>query len=398
MNKKTIRDISVTNKRVLVRVDFNVPIQEGRITDDRRIRESIPTIQYLLNQGGKVILMSHLGRPKGGFDAKYSLQPVAERLQELLRQPVIFGKDCIGQDTFELANQLKSGEVMLLENVRFYSEEEKNDPQFSKKLASLGEVYVNDAFGTAHRAHASTEGVTKYLSPKVAGFLIEKELKHLAMLLENPRRPFLAILGGAKVSGKIDVIKNLIGKVDVLMIGGGMAFTFFRAQGRPTGSSLVEEDKIGLAKDILQTVFDSTTSIFLPGDHIAVQKIEQGAETKILKTDQFSEGWIGVDIGPVAIDDFVSHIEEANSIFWNGPMGIFEIPDFSNGTRKIAEAMVQATERGAITVVGGGDSAAAVEEMGLSEGFSHVSTGGGASLELMEGKVLPGIAALDEQE
>lgn len=397
MNKKTIRDITFDGKRVLVRVDFNVPIQNGIITDDRRIRESLPTLQHLISGNGRVILMSHLGRPKGGYEEKYSLNLVRQKLIELLGKHVYFAKDCVGSEALDLSNQLKPGEVMLLENVRFYPEEEKNDPEFAKQLAQLGDLYVNDAFGTAHRAHSSTEGVTKFLRPNVAGFLIEKELTYLTQLLENPKRPFYAVLGGAKVSSKIDVIENLIGKVDAILIGGGMAYTFFRAQKRPTGSSLVEVEKIPLAKDILGKIFDSPTSIYLPGDHVAVQKLENDIPHRILKTDQFEEGWMGVDIGPVATNDFVSHILEAKTIFWNGPMGVFEQPNFAKGTRAIAEAMVEATKSGAVTVVGGGDSAAAVEEMGLASGFTHVSTGGGASLELMEGKALPGIAALDDK-
>lgn len=397
MKKKTVRDLFPMGKRVFVRVDFNVPLKDGKITDDRRIVESLPTIKYLIEKEARVILASHLGRPKGGPDPKQSLNPVAVRLSELLGQPVKFAEDCIGPATEALAMGLKDGEVLLLENVRFHPEEEKNVPEFAAQLAKLGEIYVNDAFGSAHRAHASTEGVTKFLKPCVGGFLMEKELEYLAGLLVDPKRPVVAVLGGAKVSGKIDVITNLLDKVDVMLIGGGMAYTFFRAQGRPTGSSLVEEDKIALAKTILDRVMDLPTDLQLPGDHVCVQKFENDSEQRILHTDGLEEGWMGVDIGPLAIDEFTKRLEEAGTIFWNGPMGVFEMPNFANGTKAIAETIAARTEAGAVTVVGGGDSAAAVQELGLAEKFSHVSTGGGASLELLEGKILPGVAALDDK-
>ncbi len=395
MKKKTVKDINPSGKRVLVRCDFNVPMSDGHITDDRRIVESLPTIKYLIEHGARVILMSHLGRPKGP-DPKSSLKPIADRLTELLGQPVQFINDCIGGEVLSKAMALKNGEVLLLENVRFYPEEEKNDPAFAQELAKAGEMYVNDAFGSAHRAHASTEGVTHILHPSVGGFLMESELHYLVGLLQNPKRPLIGILGGAKVSGKIDVITNLIGKFDALLIGGGMAFTFYRAQGRPTGKSLVEEDKIELANSILAKCSDSITQLHLPSDHISIEEFKNEAPSRIMKTDEFDGKWMGVDIGPLTIDEYTKIIQDAQTIFWNGPLGVFEMPSFANGTRAIAEAIVERTKDGAISVIGGGDSAAAVQEMGLAEGFSHVSTGGGASLELMEGRQLPGVVALDD--
>ncbi len=395
MAKKTVRDIQVTGKNVLVRCDFNVPLENGVIMDDRRITESLPTIRYLIEQGARVILMSHLGRPKGP-DPKESLAPVAHRLSELLKHPVIFTDDCIGPHIAEQAHAMMNGDVMLLENLRFHPEEEKNDPAFAKELASLGNVYVNDAFGTAHRAHASTEGVTHFVSPCVAGFLMRKELQFLYGLLIQPQRPLVAILGGAKVSGKIDVITNLLDKVDTLLIGGGMAFTFYRSQGRKTGKSMVEEDRIAMARQILDLCVTSKTELKLPADHVAVQELKNEAPAKVLATDELDGDWMGVDIGPITVSSYQRSIEKAETIFWNGPMGVFEMPNFAHGTRAIAEAIVQRTAQGAISVVGGGDSAAAVQEMGLADGFSHVSTGGGASLELMEGRKLPGVEALDE--
>ncbi len=395
MNKLSVRDLDVKGKRVLVRVDFNVPLDNsGRITDDTRIRAALPTIKWILDNGGRPILMSHLGRPKGKVVPELSLKPVAGTLQSLLGADVIMAPDCIGPEVEKMAAELEEGKCLLLENLRFHKEETDNDPEFAKKLASLGDVYVNDAFGSAHRAHASTEGVTHYFEKCAAGFLMEKEINYLGKVLENPERPFVSIIGGAKISGKIDVIENLLEKVDKLLIGGGMAFTFFRAKGIDVGASLVEEDKVDLAASILSKGKDK---ILLPSDCIAAERMEAGAVSKVVKIDEIPSGWGGYDIGPDSVESFSSVINNAKTIVWNGPMGVFEIKDFENGTAGIARAMASATERGGITVVGGGDTAAAVAKFGLSDKMSHVSTGGGASLEMMEGKVLPGVAALTDK-
>lgn len=395
MNKKTVRDIDVTGKKVLVRCDFNVPLDKetGKITDNRRIRAAIPTIEYLIDHNAKVILCSHLGRPKGEFNLKYSLKPVAEELSKLLGKEVKLAKDVIGEDAEKLTSEIREGEVVLLENVRFHKEEEENDPEFAKKLASFAEIYVNDAFGTAHRAHASTAGVTDYL-PAVSGFLIEKELEFLGNALDNPERPFVAILGGAKVSDKIGVIENLLDKVDTLIIGGGMAYTFYKAQGHSIGTSICEEDKIDLANDILNKAKEKNVEILLPIDNHVSAEYSNEAEDKYIDGVEIPEGFMGLDIGSKTIELFKNAIKNAKTVVWNGPLGVTEFSKFEEGTKAIAEALAE-TE--AVTVIGGGDSAAAVEKFGLADKMTHISTGGGASLEFLEGKVLPGIACLNNK-
>lgn len=395
MNKKTIKDIDVKDKKVLVRCDFNVPLdsETGTITDNRRIRGALPTIKYLLDNNAKVILCSHLGRPKGEFNNKYSLKPVAEELSKLLGKSVTLAKDVIGEDAEKLTSNIKSGEVVLLENVRFHSEEEKNDMEFAKKLASFAEIYVNDAFGTAHRAHASTEGASHYL-PAVSGFLIEKELEFLGGALENPARPFVAILGGAKVSDKIGVIENLLDKVDTLVIGGGMAYTFYKAQGLNIGTSICEEDKIDLAKTILEKAETKGVKIVLPVDNHVAAEYSNDAEDKIVDKTEIPENYMGLDIGPKTIELFKDVVKNAKTVLWNGPLGVCEFDKYEVGTKAVAEILANSD---AITVIGGGDSAAAIEKLGLADKMTHISTGGGASLEFLEGKVLPGIECLNEK-
>ncbi len=398
MQKLIIDDVELKDKKILVRVDFNVPLDEKKeVADDKRIVESLPTIKKILQDGGKAILMSHLGRPKGKKVPEMSLAPVAKRLEKLLGKPVKFVSDCIGPDVERAVAQLKSGECLLLENLRFYPEEEKNDPEFAKKLASLGEIYVNDAFGTAHRAHASTEGVTKYFKQCAAGYLMQKELKYLGMALANPQRPFVAILGGAKISGKIDVISNLMDKVDTFLIGGGMAFTFYKALGKEIGKSLLEPDKIDLAKDILKKVDEKKVNFKLPEDFVVAPEVKEGAPSKIVDKDSIPQEWSGVDIGPKTLEQFAKELDNAKTVVWNGPMGVFEVKKFAEGTVKIAEKLAEISDRGATTIVGGGDSAAAVAKAGLDKKLSHISTGGGASLEFLEGKILPGVAALTDK-
>ena len=395
MNKKTIEDVDVNGKRVLVRVDFNVPMDEDKnITDENRILGALPTIQYLLKHGAKVVLCSHMGRPKGEFNMKYSLAPVAKRLGELLGMEVKMAKDVIGPDAEATVASLKEGEVCLLENLRFHKEEEKNDPEFAKKLASFGEIYVNDAFGTAHRAHASTAGVTQYL-PSVCGFLIEKELRIMGGALENPDRPFLAILGGAKVSDKIGVINNLLEKVDVLIIGGGMAYTFQKAMGGHIGNSLCEDDKLDLAKELLARAAYKGKRIVLPVDNEAGNSFSNDCLHITVHSQEIPDGFEGMDIGPVTREMFVNEVKRARTIIWNGPMGVSEFPVFAEGTRAVAQAVA---ENPGITIIGGGDSAAAIQKLGFADKVTHVSTGGGASLEFLEGIELPGIAALDDKE
>ena len=395
MNKKTIRDIDVTGKKVLVRCDFNVPLdgQTGEITDNRRIRAAIPTIKYLIDNNAKVILCSHLGRPKGEFNPKYSLKPVAEELSKLLGKEVKLAKDVIGEDAKKLTAEIKEGEVVLLENVRFHKEEEQNNPEFAKKLASYADIYVNDAFGTAHRAHASTAGVADYL-PAVSGFLIEKELEFLGSSLENPERPFVAILGGAKVSDKIGVIENLIEKVDTLIIGGGMAYTFYKAQGHHIGTSICEEDKLDLATNLLKKAEEKGVKLLLPVDNHVSSEYSNEGEDRFVESTEIPEGFMGLDIGPKTIEIFKNAIKDAKTVLWNGPLGVTEFSKFAEGTREIATALAQSN---AVTIIGGGDSAAAVEKMGLADKMTHISTGGGASLEFLEGKVLPGIACLNDK-
>ena len=392
--KQSVRDLEPAGRRVLVRVDFNVPIKDGAVADDSRIVAAIPTIRYLLGKRSRVILMSHLGRPKAGPDPKLSLKPVAERLSRLLRMPVPLAPDCVGPEVERMAAALKDGEVLLLENLRFHPEEEKNDPDFARRLAALGELYVNDAFGTAHRAHASTEGVTHILRPAVAGFLMQQELEYLGRALEQPARPFVAVLGGAKISGKIDVLTALLGRVDRLLVGGAMMFTFLRAQGRATGRSLVEEDRVDLARTLLEQAAARGVELVLPVDCVVSSAVDGSAPGTPRAVDAIGAGEIGVDIGPESVSLFATRVRDAKTVVWNGPMGIFEVPAFAAGTLGVARAIAEATGRGAITVVGGGDSVAAVQQLGLGEKFTHLSTGGGASLEFLEGRVLPGVAAL----
>ena len=395
MNKKTVKDIDLKDKKVLVRCDFNVPMDENRnITDNRRIVAALPTIKYLLEQNCKIVLCSHLGRPKGEFKPEFSLAPVAKELSKQLNMNVVMAKDVIGEDATKKAEKLKNGEILLLENLRFHREETDNDPEFAKKLASYGEIFVNDAFGTAHRAHASTEGVTKYL-PAVSGFLIEKELTFLGNALENPKRPYVAILGGAKVSDKIGVIDSLLEKVDTLMIGGAMAYTFFKAQGYSVGDSLCEEDKCDLALELMAKAKEKGVKMVLPIDTKIGKEYKPDTESKTVAWTDIPDGWQGLDIGEKTIEMFRKELNGAKTIVWNGPLGLFEFDQFAVGTDAIAHKL--ANLKGAITIVGGGDSAAAVEKAGLASKISHVSTGGGASLEFLEGKKLPGIEALQNK-
>lgn len=391
---KSVGSLPVENKKILVRVDFNVPIKDGKITDDTRIQESLPTIKHLLDRKAAVILCAHLGRPKGSPNPKYSLEPVAKRLGEILKKPVLFAKDCAGPEPKNLASSLKPGDVLLLENLRFHPEEEKNDEGFAKELASLADFFIQDAFGAVHRAHASTSAVTKFL-PCAAGFLLEKEVSKLSQVLKNPAKPFVAILGGAKVSDKMGVIENLLKKADKIVIGGAMAYTFLKSQGIPVGNSLVEEDKVELAKSLLTS--GSSQKIVLPADHLIAQKLEAGAKTDATLDAVIPDGWMGVDIGKKTIEALKGLIASAKTIVWNGPLGVFEIPGFNQGTLECARAVAQATEKGAFSLVGGGDSIAAVKQSSASQAISHISTGGGASLEFLEGKILPGIQALEEK-
>ncbi len=395
MNKKTVKDIDVTGKKVLVRCDFNVPQDKetGAITDNRRIKAALPTIQYLLDNNAKVILCSHLGRPKGEANPKYSLKPVAEELSKLLGKEVKLSKDVVGEDAKKLTENLKEGEIVLLENVRFHKEEEKNDPEFSKQLASLAEIYVNDAFGTAHRAHSSTAGVADYL-PAVSGFLIEKELEFLGGALENPKRPFVAILGGAKVSDKIGVIENLLDKVNALIIGGGMAYTFFKAQGLNIGTSICEEDKLDLAKEILEKAKQKNVELVLPVDNKVAKEFSADSEYIEVPSNEIPDGYMGLDIGTKTIEKFKSVLKDAKTIVWNGPLGVFEFDRFAIGTNEVAKILA---DLDATTIIGGGDSAAAIEKLGLADKMTHISTGGGASLEFLEGKDLPGISCLQNK-
>lgn len=380
-----------------MRVDFNVPLDSNKkITDDKRIVESLPSIKKVLENGGRLILMSHLGRPKGKVNPDYSLAPVASRLAELLDCPVIMAKECIGTEVMQQVLALQDGEVILLENLRFHPEEEANDPDFSRELASLGEVYVNDAFGTAHRAHASTEGITHYVQDAVAGYLIERELLYLGKALQEPERPFVAILGGSKISGKIDVLENLFKKVDTVLIGGAMVFTFFKAQGYEVGKSLVEESKIELALKILEEAKNKGIKLLLPTDVIVAAEISATADCHAEMITSIPENLIGLDIGPLTAETYRNEILSARTVLWNGPMGVFEIDNFAAGTMAVAKAMAEATAEGATTIIGGGDSAAAVAKAGLANEMTHISTGGGASLEFLEGKELPGIAALND--
>lgn len=397
MNKLSVENIELKGKNVLVRVDFNVPLDENQnITDDRRIRAALPTIQKIVKDGGKAILMSHLGRPKGEFNQKFSLKPAAVRLGELLEKDVKFAPDCIGEQVENIVKRLNDSGVVLLENVRFHPEETKNNPEFAKKLAELGEVYVNDAFGSAHRAHASTEGVTKYIDTCAAGYLMRKGLEYLGKAVAEPQRPFTVILGGAKISGKIDVIKNLLPKVDNFIIGGGMTYTFLKAKGYEIGSSLLEEEKLDLAKEILNEVEKSGANFYLPVDSVVAAEFKNESPSEVVDVEKIPADRMGLDIGPKTIDLFKGKILESKTVVWNGPMGVFEFENFAKGTKAVAESLTEATSNGAITVIGGGDSASAIKNVGLEDKVSHVSTGGGASLEFLEGKELPGVVALSD--
>ena len=395
MNKKAITDIEIKGKRVLMRVDFNVPLDKDlKISDDTRIRAALPTIKYATSQGAKVVLMSHLGRPKGQVVESIRLTPVAERLSELLGKPVKKLDECIGQDVKKIVSGMKSGDVVLLENLRFHAEETKNAPDFAKKLAALGDIYVNDAFGTAHRAHASTEGVTKFIKTAVAGFLLAREIEYFDKALSDPPKPFVAILGGAKVSDKIMVIENLLEKVNAILIGGGMAYTFIKAEGKEIGNSKLEADKIDVAKSLREKAKAKGVKILLPVDHLIADKIDAYSNTKVVD-ETIPVGWMGVDIGPKTVDEFKKELRNAKMIIWNGPLGVFEISKFARGTEDIARFIAGLDK--AITIIGGGDTASAIAKFGLENAMTHISTGGGASLEYMEGKVLPGIAALNDR-
>jgi phosphoglycerate kinase len=417
MNKKTIRDIDFKGKRVLMRVDFNVPIKDGKVSDDTRITAALPSIKYVLEHGASVVLMSHLGRPKGGkFEAEFSLKPVAGRLSELIGKPVQFAPDCIGEDAKRMAKALKPGEILLLENTRFYKEEEgkakladdatdeqkkaakaemkKKQEEMAKKLSELGDVYVNDAFGSAHRAHASTAVVCKFFKDNVAGFLMEKEIDYLSRALANPERPFVAVLGGAKVSDKVNVITNLLTKVNSLIIGGAMAYTFYKARGLPTGKSLVEEDKVDLAKNILEQAKAKNVKLLLPVDNVIADKFDAAAATAVVGEKGIKDGWMALDIGPESAKLFAAEISKAKTVVWNGPMGCFEMKPFAAGTLAVAKALASTK---CLSIVGGGDSVSAVNKSGLADKMTHISTGGGASLEFLEGKTLPGVAALSDK-
>jgi len=399
MAKMTVKDVDVAGRRALVRVDYNVPLDDSQqIADDIRIQASLPTVQVLLEGGAAVILMSHLGRPKGKKVPEMSLKPVAARLGELLGKPVQLAPDCIGPEVENLAQALQPGQVLLLENLRFHAEEEANDADFARRLAALGDLYVNDAFGAAHRAHASTEGVTHHLSPVVSGLLMEKEITYLDETLKEPKRPFVAILGGAKISGKIEVIENLLSKVDALIIGGGMAYTFFKAMDLEIGNSLLEEDRIEVAKQVMIDAEKQGVELWLPVDCVVADRFAADAQSQVVARDAMPAGWEGVDIGPESRRLFADKVRQARTVAWNGPLGVFEMEPFSAGTREVAAALAAASDAGTVSIIGGGDTAAAVAQVGLGERMTHISTGGGASLECMGGRVLPGVAALTEKE
>lgn len=394
MNKLSMQDLKLKGKRILIRVDFNVPLDGKNITDDTRIKGALPTIKNVIEQGGKVILMSHLGRPKGAVVPEFSLEPVAARLRELLDKDVVMAPDCVGDEVKSIVDGMNDGDVVLLENLRFHAEEEKNDPDFAKKLAELADIYINDAFGAAHRAHASTAGVTEYVSQSAAGLLMQKEIEYISGAIDNPKKPLMAILGGAKVSDKIGVIENLMKKADAIIIGGAMAYTFLKAKGRKVGISLVEDDKLGLAKEILKQSLDSDVPIYLPIDHVIADDFAADANMKLVKRSNIPDDWEGMDIGPGTVEKYKGVLADAKTIIWNGPVGVFEFDAFANGSFAIAKILA---ESDAITIVGGGDCVAAVQKSGYADKITHISTGGGASLELMEGKELPGIAALSDK-
>ena len=397
MDKMTLQDVKLNDKNVLMRVDFNVSLENGEITDDNRIVQVLPSIKYILENDGLLILMSHLGRPDGERDESLSLQPVAERLSQKIDANVIFADDCIGQPAENAIDQAEPGDVVLLENVRFHPGEKQNDELFAQKLAAHGDLFVNDAFGSSHRAHASVAGVANYLQPAVAGFLMEKEIEHLSKAIDNARSPFVAVLGGAKVSDKIGAIDHLLDRVDTIIIGGGMTYTFYKAKGLPVGRSLVEDDKVALAGQLLEKAQQKGVKIILPIDSVVAQEITEDAQFRVVQEDGIEEDWMGLDIGPQSELMFGNAIKNAQTVVWNGPMGVFEIENFADGTRAVAQAMAEATSRGAITIVGGGQSATAIQQAGLETQVSHVSTGGGASLMFLEGKTLPGVAALTDK-
>lgn len=397
MEKMTLKDIDVKNKKVLMRVDFNVPIEDGKIGDDNRIVQALPSINYVREQGGLLILTSHLGRPGGEADESLSLKPVAEHLRTLVDTQVYFAEDCIGEKSTRVIEQAKPGEIVLLENVRFHAGEKANEEAFCMRLAAHADLFVNDAFGSSHRAHASVAGVSQFLQPAVSGFLLEKEIKYLNESVNNPERPFVAILGGAKVSDKIGVIENLLNKVDTIIIGGGMTYTFYKAKGLPIGDSLVEEDKVELAGTLMDKAQKAGVKFVLPMDSVIAKEFKNDTEHKVVDEDGIKDGWMALDIGPQSIIAFGNVIKNAKTVVWNGPMGVFEMDNFADGTFTVAEALAEATKNGAITIIGGGDSAAAIKKAGLENQVSHVSTGGGASLEFLEGKELPGVVALTDK-
>lgn len=394
MAKLTIKDLDVRGKKVMMRVDFNVPVENGVITDDNRIVEALPSINYVTDNGGMVILMSHFGRPKSADDKEFSLIVVADYLRTLLSTPVHFATDCIGKTAQDVIDQAKYGEIVLLENVRFHKGETKNDVEFSKALASLGDMFVNDAFGSSHRAHSSVAGITEFLQPAAAGFLLEKEIMYLSDSVNSPKRPFVAVLGGAKVSDKISVITNLLNKVDCIIVGGGMTYTFYKALGLPIGKSLLEEDRVALAKDLIGQAKSAGVNFLLPSDSVVAQEFSNDASFKIVDENGIEDGWMALDIGPISIETFSKVISEAGTVIWNGPMGVFEMDNFSKGTFAVAQSLADATKKGTISIIGGGDSAAAIKKAGLDKEVTHVSTGGGASLEYLEGNELPGISSL----
>lgn len=399
LNKLKITDIDLANKRIFTRLDLNVPLnEECNITDDYRIVSALPTIKYILEGGGKPIIVSHLGRPKGKVVPELSLKPVQKRLQELLTQEVIFSEHIVGEDVIGISNNLKEGQVLLLQNLRFDPGERKNDPEFSKNLSLLGDIYVNDAFGAAHRAHASVSGITKFYNKRAMGFLMEKELKWLGYASTNPKKPFISVLGGAKIKDKINVIMNLIPKVDTILIGGAMAFTFLKSQGASVGTSLIDDEKLPEATKILKYAIENNTNFVLPNDFVVADEFSNNAKTDIVEKDKIPEGSMGLDIGPITTKIFSNALLTAKTIFWNGPMGVFEMENFKNGTIEIAKSIAEATEKGAVSVIGGGDSVSAVKMVGLENSFTHISTGGGASLEFMAGKELPGIVSLSDKE